>query len=103
MDAFNEVVKGGTPGVYQAILFWESNMGFIIKLLYMAIKLFKRPLVFDMNKVSKLIRAKVIGARSGAGPTRKKFKMVPSNKNRVKLTGYEHWFQKGIFLPPRKL
>ena len=42
-----------------------------------------------------------MGARSGAGPTHKNFKKVSSNKNRVKLTEYEHWFhwnfQKGIF------
>ena len=81
----------GVPRWYtKPFFFWESNMGFIIKLLYMALKLFKRPLVFDMNKVSKFIRAKVMGARSGAGSTRKKFKMVQSNKNRVKLTEYEH-------------
>ena len=55
-------------------------MGFIIKLLYMALKPFKQPLAFQLNKVSKLIRAKVMGARSGAGPTHQNFKMVPANK-----------------------
>ena len=101
MDAFNEEVKGGTPGVYQAILFLESNMGFIINRLYMALKPFKRPLIFHMNEVANLIRAKVMGAISGDGPTHQNFKMVPANKYRVQLTGYEHWLQKGIFLPPR--
>ena len=85
----------GVPRWYtKPFFFWESNIrifiGFIIKLLYMALKLFKRPLVFDMNKFSKLIRAKVMGAKSEAGPTHKNFKMVSSNKNRVNLTEYKH-------------
>ena len=56
----------------------------------MALKPFKRPLIFYMNEVANLIRAKVMGAIIGAGPTHQNFQMVPANKNRVQLTGYEH-------------
>ena len=84
-------IKGGYQlGTTKPFFFWESNMGFIIKLLYMALKPFKRPLICRKNKVANINRANVVGARIGAGPSPKISKWFQFNRNGVKLKIFVH-------------